>query len=600
MNDFHEAEMTRPEQPLDPYAARPWLASYPPGVPAEVDASTADQTIVDVFRASVATYAERPAMESFGARQSYRELGQAADAVAAWLLSQGLQKGDRVAIMSPNVLAYPAAIFGALIAGGVVVNVNPLYTPGELEHQINDSGARFIFVFENFAKTVETAWPNMKVERAIIVAPGDLMGLKGLLVNFVSRHVKRLVPAYDLPGSTPFSEVVKTGARTPFTPIRVAPEDIAFLQYTGGTTGVAKGAVLLHRNVTMDVEQTWAWLKWFLGPRAPHVMVTALPLYHIFGLTACCMLLIKTGGSCLLIANPKDLKSFIATLKKTRFTIFSGVNTLYAALADQAAIRKVDFSHLVMNISGGMSTQEVVAHEWKALTGKPIIEGYGLSETSPIVTVNRPDISEFTGAIGYPMPSTEISIRDEHGDVVPAGERGELCVRGPQVMPGYWRRPDETAKVMTPDGFFRTGDIAVMEPDGMFRIVDRLKDMILVSGFNVYPNEVEAALVEHPKVREVAVIGVPYAHSGEAPMAFVVPRDSSLTATELRKFAHERLTGYKVPRFYEFREALPKSNVGKILRRALRDEYMARTHWVNDEGRGKGVATDVQNEPKAS
>ncbi|WP_442754937.1 AMP-binding protein [Methylocystis sp. JAN1] len=591
--------MTRPEQPLDPYAARPWLASYPKGAPWNVDAS-ACSTLVDDFRKSVAAYPERPAIESFGARLTYRELARAADAVAAWLQSQGLRKGDRIAIMSPNVLAYPAAMLGALIAGCVVVNVNPLYTPGELEHQINDSGARLIFVFENFAKTAEAAWPNMKVERAVIMAPGDLMGLKGLLVNFVSRHVKKMVPAYRLPGAVPFREVLKKGARVPFEPVEVAPDDIAFLQYTGGTTGVAKGAILLHRNVSIDVEQTWAWLEWYLGPTSPHVMVTALPLYHIFALTACCLLVLKTGGCCLLIANPRDLKGFVATLRKTRFTLFAGVNTLYAALADHPGIRKVDFSGLAMNIAGGMSTQEGVAHEWKLISGKPIIEGYGLSETSPIVTVNRPDIAEFTGGIGYPLPSTDISIRDEHGDVAPAGERGELCVRGPQVMPGYWRRPDETAKVMTPDGFFRTGDIAVMEPDGMFRIVDRLKDMVLVSGFNVYPNEVEAALVEHPKVKEVAVIGVPYAHSGEAPMAFVVRRDPSLTVEELRKFAHERLTGYKTPRFYEFRDALPKSNVGKILRRALRDEYFARAHWVNDEGRGKGVKTDIHNAPEAS
>jgi long-chain acyl-CoA synthetase len=599
MKTFREANMTRPEQPLDPYAARPWLAAYPKGAPADISAS-ATSTLVHDFRNSVAAYPDRPAMESFGARLTYRELSRAAELIAAWLQSQGLQKGDRVAIMSPNVLAYPAAMLGALFIGCVVVNVNPLYTPSELEHQINDSGARFLFVFENFAKTVELAWPNMKVERVVIVTPGDLMGLKGLIVNFISRHVKKMVPAYRLPGAIAFSDVMKDGANAPFKPVEISPDDMAFLQYTGGTTGVAKGAILLHRNVSIDVEQTWRWLEWYLGPTSPHVMVTALPLYHIFALTACCMLVLKTGGCCLLIANPKDLKTFVATLRKSRFTIFAGVNTLYAALADHPDIGKIDFSSLVMNIAGGMSTQEGVAHKWKAISGKPIVEGYGLSETSPIVTVNRPDIDAFTGGIGYPLPSTEVSIHDEHGDVVPAGERGELCVRGPQVMPGYWRRPDETVKVMTPDGYFKTGDIAIMEPDGFFRIVDRLKDMILVSGFNVYPNEVEAALAEHPKVKEVAVIGVPYEHSGEAPMAFVVRRDPSLTAEELRKFAHSRLTGYKVPRFYEFHDTLPKSNVGKILRRALRDEYFARTHWVNDEGRGKGVKTDPHNAREAS
>ncbi|QGM96557.1 long-chain-fatty-acid--CoA ligase [Methylocystis parvus] len=585
--------MTRPEQSLDPYAARPWLASYPNGAPANIDVSAA-RTLVDDFRQSVAAFPDRPVMESFGARLTYRELERAADSIAAWLQSQGLQKGDRVAIMSPNVLGYPAAMFGALIAGGVVVNVNPLYTHGELEHQINDAGARFVFVFENFADTVETAWPNMKVERAVVMTPGDLMGLKGYVVNFVSRHVKKMVPAYRLPASIAFSEVLKEGARTPLTPIEIAPDDMAFLQYTGGTTGVAKGAVLLHRNVSIDVAQTWAWLEWYLGPACPHVMITALPLYHIFALTACCMLTIRTGGCCVLIANPRDLKGFIATIRKRRFTIFAGVNTLYAALADHPEIRSVDFSNLSMNISGGMSTQEGVARKWAAITGKPIIEGYGLSETSPIVTVNRPDIGDFTGAIGYPIPSTEVSIRDADGGVVPAGERGELCVRGPQVMPGYWRRPDETAKVTTPDGFFKTGDIAIMEPDGLFRIVDRLKDMILVSGFNVYPNEVEAALAEHPNVKEVAVIGVPYRHSGEAPMAFIVRRDPSLTAEELRAFAHERLTGYKVPRFFEFRDSLPKTNVGKILRRALRDEYFARC-GENDDERDKSLDLHAPN-----
>ncbi|MGJ0507248.1 MAG: AMP-binding protein [Methylocystis sp.] len=586
------------ERQHDPYAARPWLASYPPGVPAEIDAS-AYTTLVDMFRGAVAAYAERPAVESFGARLTYRQLAEAADRVAAWLQAQGLQKGDRVAIMSPNVLAYPAALFGVLIAGGVVVNVNPLYTPTELTHQINDSGARFLFVFENFAHTVERAWPDMRVERAIIVTAGDLMGLKGLIVNFVARHVKKMVPAWRLPGAETFSQVLKADPRSR-APVSVEPDDTAFLQYTGGTTGVAKGAVLLHRNVAANVEQSWAWLKWYLEPRGPLVMITALPLYHIFALTACCMLIIRTGGCCLLIANPRDLNGLVATMRKSRFTLLSGVNTLYAALADHRDIGKVDFSHLIMNISGGMATQEIIAHKWKAISGKPIIEGYGLSETSPIVTVNRPDIAEFTGGIGYPQPSTDISIRTSDGEIVALGERGELCVRGPQVMPGYWRRPDETAKVMTPDGFFRSGDIAIMEPDGMLRIVDRLKDMILVSGFNVYPNEVEAALSQHPKVKEVAVIGVPFAHSGEAPMAFVVARDDSLTADELRRFAHERLTGYKTPRFYEFRDALPKTNVGKILRRALKEEYEARAKVPPDEGRGRSVKTEIQTAREAN
>ncbi|CAJ0891129.1 long-chain acyl-CoA synthetase [freshwater sediment metagenome] len=582
----------------DPYAARPWLASYPPGVPHEIDPSEYS-TLVDMFRKSVEAFTDRPAMESFGARLTFRELSQAADRVAAWLQAQGLQKGDRVAIMSPNVLAYPAILFGVLIAGGVVVNVNPLYTPSELAHQINDSGARYLFVFENFAFTAEAAWSEMTIERAIIVTAGDLMGLKGLIVNFVARHVKKMVPAYHLPGAEPFSQVLKADSKK-LAPVPIEPDDIAFLQYTGGTTGVAKGAVLLHRNVAADVEQSWGWLKWYLEPRGPLYMVTALPLYHIFALTACCMLIIRTGGCCLLIANPRDLNGLIATVRNSGFTLFSGVNTLYSALAEHRDIGKVDFSHLVMSISGGMATQEVIARKWKAITGREIIEGYGLSETSPIVTINRPDLEAYSGGIGYPLPSTDISIRNGDGEIVPLGERGELCIRGPQVMPGYWRRPDETAKVMTADGFFKSGDIAIMEPDGMLRIVDRLKDMILVSGFNVYPNEVEAALIQHPKVKEVAVIGVPFPHSGEAPMAFVVARDPSLTAEELRHFAHELLTGYKVPRFYEFRDALPKTNVGKILRRALKEEFEARAKCPPDEGRGRSVKTEIQTAREAN
>lgn len=585
--------MTGADRKDDPYAARPWLAAYPEGVPPEIDRSSYS-TLVDMFNASVAQFPDRPSMESFGATLTFAELGEAAGAVAAWLQSRGLRKGDRVAIMSPNVLAYPAILFGALMAGGVVVNVNPLYTPHELEHQINDAGARFLFVFENFAHTVEAAWPHMKLERAIIVKPGDLMGLRGLVVNLVSRWIKHMVPAYRLPGCVAFSQVLQSGAEEPFKPLRIAPDDIAFLQYTGGTTGVAKGAMLLHRNVAANIEQSWAWLKPLLETRQPLIMVTALPLYHIFALTACCLLLVKVGGCCLLIANPRDLNGFIKTLRKTPFTLFCGVNTLYAALADHSGIGSVDFSNLAFNFSGGMSTQQAVAHKWKALTGKPIVEGYGLTETSPIATINHPDIDEFTGAIGYPIPSTEVSLRTPEGDIAPIGERGELCIRGPQLMAGYWRMPQETANAMTADGFFKTGDIGVMAEDGLIKIVDRLKDMILVSGFNVYPNEVEEILLQHPKVKEAAVIGVPHEHSGEAPMAFIVARDPSLTREELRAFAHEQLTSYKLPRYFEFRESLPKTNVGKILRRALKDEILARQKAIADEGRGKSVKTELE------
>ncbi|MGA8170457.1 MAG: AMP-binding protein [Methylocystis sp.] len=565
----------------DPYASRPWLASYPPYAPADID-ETSYSTINAMFVQTVTAYADRPAIESFGATLTYAELSAAASKIASWLQARGLEKGQRVAIMSPNVATYPALVFGILLAGGVVVNVNPLYTPHELEHQINDAGARFIFVLENFAHTVAHAWPKMRVEQAVVTAPGDLLGFRGVLVNFVSRWVKRAVRPYALPGAMRFSEVVREGGARPPRPVEVSRDDIAFLQYTGGTTGVAKGAALLHRNVAANVEQAIAWVKPQVAGR--QIMVTALPLYHIFGLTACCLLVARIGGCCLMIANPRDIPGFVKILRKSPFTMFSGVNTLYSALADNKAFASVDFSRLVFCISGGMATQDAVARKWKKITGKAIVEGYGLSETSPIITSNLADLHEFSGSIGYPYPSTHITIRLPDDSPAPFGERGELWVKGPQVMSGYWMKPDETAKVMTDDGFFRTGDIAIMLPDGQIKIVDRLKEMILVSGFNVYPNEVENVLAHHPKVKEVAVIGAPDPHSGEAPVAFIVPRDNSLTRGELAAFVRDDLTGYKRPREYIFRESLPKSAVGKILRRVLRDEYVARP--VNEPDAG--------------
>ena len=573
--------MTGPKIADDPYASRPWLACYPPYAPADIDEASYS-TLNAMFRDSVAVYGDRPAVESFGAILTYAELSRAAEAVASWLQARGLEKGQRVAIMSPNVATYPALVFGILLAGGVVVNVNPLYTPHELEHQINDAGARFIFVLENFAHVVAHAWPNMHVEQAIVTTPGDLLGFKGMLINAVSRWVKRAVRPYALPASTRFADLFREGRKRPFQPVDVSRDDIAFLQYTGGTTGVAKGAVLLHRNVAANVAQAIAWVRPLVAGK--HVMVTALPLYHIFGLTACCLLVTRIGGCCLMIANPRDIAGFVKTLRKSRFTMFSGVNTLYAALADNKDFASVDFSHLVFCISGGMATQGAVARRWKEVTGKAIVEGYGLSETSPIVTSNLITLDEFSGSIGYPYPSTQISIRLEDGSPAPFGERGELCVKGPQVMPGYWMKPKETQECLTEDGFFRTGDVAIMLPDGQIKIVDRLKEMILVSGFNVYPNEVEDVLAHHPKVKEVAVIGAPDRHSGETPIAFIVPRDNSLTVGELSAFVHENLTGYKRPRHYEFRENLPKSAVGKILRRVLRDEYVARP--VNEPDAG--------------
>ncbi|HMO30811.1 AMP-binding protein [Enterovirga sp.] len=557
---------------LTPKDGKPWLASYPPGVPAEIDPASAG-TLVDIFDESARRYADRPALESFGTRLTYGELAAGAAAVGSWLVRSGIAKGDRVAIMLPNVMAFPAVLFGVLMSGATVVNVNPLYTPRELGGQLRDSGARTIFVLENFAATVQAVLDEARLDRIVVVKPGDLLGFKGMVVNFISRHVRKAVPAYALPEAVAFADVVEAGRAGPRAPVAVDPDDVAFLQYTGGTTGVAKGATLTHRNVAANVLQCQAWLSQSLGERR-HIMVTALPLYHIFALTCCCMVMIRIGSCQLLISNPRDIPAFVKTLRKRPFTCISGVNTLFNALARAEGIRQVDFSRLSLSIAGGMATQAAVARAWKELTGSPIVEGYGLSETSPVVTINRFDIEEFSGHSGYPVPSTEVSLRVE-GEAVPAGEAGELCVRGPQVMRGYWNKPEETARAMTPDGFFRTGDIAVMLPDGAIRIVDRMKDMILVSGFNVYPNEVEEVIAGCPGVAEVAVIGLPDERSGEAVAAYIVKAREELTEEEVRAWCRERLAPYKTPRHIVFRDALPKTNVGKVLRRALREEAIA-------------------------
>ncbi|CAM5222579.1 Long-chain-fatty-acid--CoA ligase OS=Bosea thiooxidans OX=53254 GN=SAMN05660750_00422 PE=4 SV=1 [Bosea thiooxidans] len=558
--------------------SRPWLAHYPPAVPRELDEARIG-TLADLIRSACTRYAGRPAFESFGKAITFAETLRAAEAFAGWLQAQGLKKGDRVALMMPNILAYPAAIFGTLLGGFTVVNVNPLYTARELTHQLNDAGARVLVVIENFAHVVEEARANLKLDSIVIATAGDLMGFKGKIVNFVARRIKKVVRPYDLPGAVPLLPILQGG--TAMAPVTVGPDDVAFLQYTGGTTGVAKGATLTHRNVAANVQQAGLWLEWVLEPPLgrsdyQHVMVTALPLYHIFALTCCCLFMLRIGAKSLLIANPRDIPGFIKTLKANRFTLFSGVNTLYNALANHPEIRQVDFSEMRFAVAGGMATQAAVAKQWKAVTGRPIIEGYGLSETSPVATINRPDIQEFTGTIGYPIPSTDIAIRDGEGNDMPLGEAGEICIRGPQVMAGYWNRPDETAKAMTADGYFRSGDVGVMLPDGQIKVVDRMKDMVLVSGFNVYPNEVEDVLASHPGVLESAVIGLPDEHSGEAVTAFVVRKDQTLTADELRAFCKENLTGYKVPKQIFFRETLPKTNVGKVLRRALREEVVAK------------------------
>lgn len=557
---------------------RPWLAHYPPAVPPVIDEAKVG-TLADLISHAVTTYATRPAFESFGKAISFAEIGKAARAFAAWLQSRGFKKGDRIALMMPNILANPAAIFGTLLGGYTVVNVNPLYTARELTHQLNDSGARVLVVIENFAHVVEEARPNLKLDQIVLATAGDLMGFKGAIVNFVARRIKKVVKSYNLPGAVSLKSIL-AGPST-MTPVVVLPEDVAFLQYTGGTTGVAKGATLTHHNVASNVEQCALWLGWGLEPPLgrsdyQHVMVTALPLYHIFALTCCCMFMLRIGAKGLLIANPRDIAGFIKILKSSRFTLFSGVNTLYNALANHPEIENVDFSELRFAVAGGMATQAVVAKRWREVTGRPIVEGYGLSETSPVASANRPDIAEFTGTIGYPLPSTDFAIRNADGNDMPLGEPGEVCIRGPQVMRGYWQRPDETAKVMTSDGYFRSGDIGVLLPDGQVKIVDRMKDMVLVSGFNVYPNEVEDVLATHPGVLESAVIGLPDEHSGEAVTAFVVKKDASLTAEELRSFCKDNLTGYKVPKQIIFRDSLPKTNVGKVLRRALREEVTAK------------------------
>ncbi|AWN36058.1 AMP-binding protein [Methylobacterium radiodurans] len=557
-------------------AVKPWLASYPADMPAEIEVDGLG-TLVDMFEASTARFADRTAVICFGISLSYAQLGALARAFATWLQGQGIAKGDRVAIMMPNVPAYPVALFGTLLTGATVVNVNPLYTPRELAAQLNDSGARTLVVLENFAHTVAQALPNLSVDRVVIAGPGDGLGPKGALINLAARHIKKAVPAYALPQglATRFTAALKAGRGRPLRSVSVAQGDLAFLQYTGGTTGVAKAAMLTHRNVLANVVQSQTWLR-ATDPDAPvRVMVTALPLYHIFALTCCFLFFIRSGGTCLLIPNPRDADGFVKTLSKHRFTHMSGVNTLFNLLNNHPRFPLLDFSQLDYVVGGGMAVQKSVATRWKEITGSTIVEGYGLSETSPVVCVNPYGLPEWSGTIGFPVPSTDVSIRDADGMPVPFGVPGELCVRGPQVMKGYWNRPDETAKVTTPDGFFRTGDVAVMQPDGQVRIVDRMKDMILVSGFNVYPNEVEDVLALHPGILECAVVGATCPDAGEMVVAHVVLRDPSLTVEAIRAYARSQLTGYKVPRQVVIRQALPKTNVGKVLRRALRDDVPA-------------------------
>jgi long-chain acyl-CoA synthetase len=555
-----------------------WLKSYPEGVPADID-STQYRSVTHLLEEAFRKYSERNAYSCMGKFMTYGELDQMSQKIGAWLQSKGLKKGARVAIMLPNVLQFPVVMAAILRAGYTVVNVNPLYTPRELQHQLIDSGAEAIFVLENFATTVEQVVAQTSVKHVVVATMGDLLGgLKGAVVNFVVRKIKKLVPAFNLPQAVSFNRALAEGARHKLEPVKLGHDDLAFLQYTGGTTGVSKGAMLLHRNVLANMLQTEAWLAPAMkaGENSEQVVfVCALPLYHIYSLTVSALMGTRLGGLNLLIPNPRDIPGFVKELSKHRVAVFPAVNTLYNALVNNPDFAKLDFSSYKVCNGGGMSVQRAVADKWLKITGTPIIEGYGLSETSPIVSANRVDIKEFTGTIGLPLPSTEVSILDDNGAPVPFGEPGEIAVRGPQVMAGYWQRPDETAKVMTPDGFFKTGDIGIMDENGYTRIVDRKKDMIIVSGFNVYPNEVEDVVASHPGVLECACIGVPDANAGEAVKLFVVRRDPGLTKEQLIDYCKHELTAYKKPKYIEFRDELPKTNVGKILRRQLRDEKQA-------------------------
>lgn len=551
-----------------------WLDHYPAGIPADIRAEAAGyDSLVAIFEESCAKYAEETAYISMGVTMSYAQLEERSRCFAAWLLSIGVKKGDRVALMMPNLLQYPVCLFGVLRAGAVAVNTNPLYTATELEHQLKDSGAQTIVIAENFAHTLQQVLPKTAVKTIVVTAVGDMLGtVKGAVVNLAARHIKKLVPPYQLPGKLMFGQVLAQGCRLPYTRPELGHADLALLQYTGGTTGVAKGAMLTHGNMVSNVCQAHAWVDPYLGTGANECIVTALPLYHIFALTANCLTFLKLGASNLLIVNARDIPSVIKSMKKHRFTAITGVNTLFNALMNHPEFAKLDFTSLKLALGGGMAVQEVIAKRWLEVSGKPIAQAYGLTETSPAVTINPLDKTDFNGSIGLPVPSTEIAIRDHQGQDLPQGENGEICVRGPQVTPGYWNRPDETSKAFDADGFLHTGDIGYVDEQGYVFILDRKKDMILVSGFNVYPNEVEAVAMEHPDVREAAAIGVPDEHSGEVVKLFVIRKNDNLTEKELISFCRKKLTGYKAPKAIEFRTELPRSNVGKILRRVLKDD----------------------------
>lgn len=550
---------------------RPWLASYPKNVPAEIDVSEFS-SIPDVLAQACSEFAANPAYENMGRVLSYAQIDALSTQFAAYLLYElKLKKGDRIAIMLPNVLQYPIAIFGVLRAGLTVVNTNPMYTTRELKHQLNDSGAEVIVVLDNFAATLAEVLPDTDVKHVITTGVGDLLGFpKGNFVNFVLKYLKKAVPDFNIAGAVRFNDALARGAGKTLPAISISHDDIAFLQYTGGTTGVAKGAMLSHGNLVANMQQASAWLGTNIKPGQEHI-ITALPLYHIFALTANCLVFLKFGGLNHLITNPRDMPGFVKTLARIPFTAITGVNTLFNGLLNTPGFDKLDFSRLHLTLGGGMAVQRAVAERWKKTTGVTLVEAYGLTETSPAATINPLDLPAYNGSIGLPIPSTECCVMDEDRKMLPVGEVGELCVRGPQVMVAYWQRPEETAKVLTRDKWLLTGDMAKMDEKGFFYIVDRKKDMILVSGFNVYPNEIEDVVAQMPGVLEVAAVGVPDKKSGEAVKLVVVRKNRDLTADDIKKFCRHELTGYKQPRYIEFRTSLPKSNVGKILRRELRD-----------------------------
>jgi len=554
-----------------------WLKDYPPGVPADVD-TTQYRSLPELMEDSFRRYAQRDAFVFMDHALTYAELDRLSAAFGAWLQGTGLARGSRVAIMMPNILQYPVALAGALRAGYVVVNVNPLYTPRELEHQMVDSGAEAIVILENFAATLQQVIARTQIRHVIVTALGDLLGFaKGAVVNFAVRRIRHMVPPYSLPGHQSFHAVLEQGKARALEPVDLGPDDVAFLQYTGGTTGVAKGAVLLHRNLIANLLQCEAWFEPALhdASRGPvpkqFVYICALPLYHAFALVANCLFGIRVGGLNILIANPRDIHQFVKDVRRHPFNVLPAVNTLLNTLAENEEFRQLDFSNLRISIGAGMAVHKAVADKWLALTGCPVVEAYGLTETSPAATCNPILAREWLGTIGLPLSNTEIAILDDAGQPVPLGQAGEIAIRGPQVMAGYWHRPDETAKVMTPDGFFKSGDIGTMDERGHTRIVDRKKDMIIVSGFNVYPNEIESVVTQHPGVLECAAIGVPDERSGEAVKLFVVRKDPSLTEAQLMEYCRQQFTGYKRPKHLEFRDQLPKTNVGKMLRRALRE-----------------------------